>query len=63
MCEVLALRTTLFTSIEVSPNYWPEVFNPIPCGSSEPTTNPTIQILTSILLVAHGNVGFYVFIS
>ena len=40
MCEVLALRITLVTSIEVSPNYWPEVFNPIPCGSSEPTTKP-----------------------
>ena len=37
---VLALQATLIISIEVTPNYWPEVFNPIPCGSSEPTTKP-----------------------
>ena len=36
----LYVTDTLITSIEVTPNYWPKVFNPIPCGSSEPTTNP-----------------------
>lgn len=42
MCRLLALRTTLIAPIEVTPNYWPEVFNPIPRGSGEPTTKPSI---------------------